>query len=93
MTDDHALDYGSFEGVIPEGRYGAGEVIIWDRGTYKSIGGSLASGRFEFDLSGKKLKGAFVLVKMKGKDKEWLLIKKKDEHAVKVDFIFVILLA
>ena len=83
MVDDHSLEYGSFEGVIPEGRYGAGAVIIWDKGNCKMLGGDIGSGRLEFELSGKKLKGAFVLAKMKGKDKEWLLIKKKDEHAVK----------
>lgn len=83
MVEDHALDYGSFEGIIPEGYYGAGEVIIWDKGTYKLLDGSIDSGRIEFKLNGKKLKGAFVLVKMKSKDKEWLLIKRKDEYAVK----------
>jgi len=83
MVEDHALDYGSFEGIIPEGYYGAGEVIIWDKGTYKLLDGSIDSGRIEFKLNGKKLKGAFVLVKMKIKDKEWLLIKRKDEYAIK----------
>ncbi len=84
MVDDHPIEYGSFEGIIPEGRYGAGAVIIWDRGNYKMLGGDIGSGRLEFELSGKKLKGAFVLAKMKGKDdKKWLLIKRKDEHAVK----------
>lgn len=81
MVEDHPLDYVSFEGMIPEGNYGAGTVVIWDRGTYNLISGSAGTGRIEMSLNGKKLKGAFVLTKMKGKDKEWLLIKKKDEHA------------
>lgn len=81
MVDDHLLEYGSFEGIIPEGRYGAGKVIIWDSGQYILLGGSINAGRLEFELNGKKLKGVFVLTKMKGKDKEWLLIKKKDRHA------------
>lgn len=81
MVEDHPLDYVSFEGMIPEGNYGAGTVVIWDRGTYNLISGSAGTGRIEMLLNGKKLKGAFVLTKMKGKDKEWLLIKKKDDHA------------
>ena len=81
MVEDHALDYGSFQGTIPEGYYGAGTVVIWDRGTYKLIGGGIDSGKIEFLLNGKMLKGIFVLTRMKGKDKEWLLIKKRDEYA------------
>lgn len=81
MVEDHDIEYGSFEGTIPEGQYGAGTVVIWDSGTYKLLGGSIGMGRLEFYLNGKKLKGAFLLMKMKGKDKEWLLIKKKDEYA------------
>jgi len=79
---DHELSYGGFEGIIPEGEYGAGEVVIWDRGTFRLIGGSREEGKLEFELKGKKLKGAFALVRMTGKKKEWLLIKKKDAHAV-----------
>jgi bifunctional non-homologous end joining protein LigD len=78
MVEDHPLDYASFEGVIPEGQYGAGTVSIWDKGTYQLIDGEIESGRLEFLLKGKRLKGTFVLIKMKGKEKEWLLIKKKD---------------
>ncbi|MDP3111040.1 MAG: DNA polymerase ligase N-terminal domain-containing protein [Thermodesulfovibrionales bacterium] len=81
MVEDHPLDYGSFEGTIPEGNYGAGTVVIWDKGTYNLLSGSIGSGRIEILLEGEKLKGFFVLLRMKGKDKEWLLIKKKDEHA------------
>lgn len=78
MVDDHSLEYGSFEGEIPEGQYGAGKVVIWDRGKFSLKSGSIKEGKLEFTLSGKKLKGAFVLARMSGKEKEWLLIKKKD---------------
>lgn len=81
MVEDHLLDYGSFEGIIPEGNYGAGAVVIWDRGTYNLLTGDIRKGKIEIMLQGDKLKGVFVLTRMKGKDKEWLLIKKKDEHA------------
>lgn len=81
MVEDHSLEYGSFEGVIPEGQYGAGTVVIWDNGTYKLLGGNVNAGRIEIFLNGSKLKGVFVLTRMKGKDKEWLLIKKGDEYA------------
>ena len=81
MVEDHALEYASFEGEIPEGSYGAGKVVIWDEGSYEVLGGNIKNGRMEFLLKGKKLKGIFVLLKFKGKDKEWLLIKKKDKFA------------
>jgi bifunctional non-homologous end joining protein LigD len=84
---DHPLSYGSFEGVIPEDHYGAGAVYIWDTGAYDLINGSLQNGRIEFVLHGRKLQGAFVLIKMKGKEKEWLFIKKRDHFA---DFSFVL---
>jgi bifunctional non-homologous end joining protein LigD len=80
-VDDHPLEYGSFEGIIPEGLYGAGEVLIWDRGAFSLKAGGVREGRLEFTLKGRKLKGAFVLVRMSGKVKEWLLIKQKDEYA------------
>ena len=57
MVEDHPLDYGSFEGIIPEGNYGAGTVVIWDRGTYNLFSGSIGSGRIEILLEGEKLKG------------------------------------
>ncbi len=88
MVDDHALDYGSFEGIIPEGQYGAGTVSIWDSGDYATLGGGIPQGKIEFILEGKKLKGSFVLTKMKGRKKEWLLIKKRDEFADD-DFIMI----
>lgn len=80
-VEDHELEYGSFEGKIPEGQYGAGEVRIWDNGEFDNVDGSVKEGRIEFTLIGKKLKGRFVIFRMKGKDKEWLLVKMKDEFA------------
>lgn len=81
MVDDHPLEYGIFEGIIPEGHYGAGPVIIWDSGTYDSVKQDISKGKIEFYLRGKKLKGLFVLTRMKGKEKEWLFIKKNDEYS------------
>ena len=81
MVDDHPLDYGTFEGIIPEGNYGAGPVFIWDSGKYEIVSADMDKGRLEFILNGNKLKGAFVLTKLKQKEKEWLLIKKKDQFA------------
>lgn len=81
MVDDHALEYGSYEGIIPEGSYGAGAVVIWDRGEFEPLRGNVKEGRIEVFLKGKKLKGVFALARMSGKEKEWLLIKKRDEYA------------
>ena len=99
MVEDHPYDYKDFEGEIPEGNYGAGIVEIWDNGTYSDIENSpreeaeknlragLKSGDFKFRLFGKKLKGEFVLVKLKGKDdNSWLLIKHRDEYATDEDY-------
>ena len=80
MVDDHELEYACFEGTIPEGEYGAGDVFIWDRGTYELKGGSIGIGKLEVVFKGKKLKGVFALARMSGKEKEWLLIKKNDEY-------------
>ena len=87
-VEDHPFDYRTFEGTIPEGNYGAGEVIIWDRGTYEpegteSVAAQLARGELKFRLHGHKLNGSFVLVKLKRSQKgnEWLLIKHRDEDA------------
>ena len=90
-TEDHPIEYSDFEGEIPEGQYGAGTVEIWDRGSYETVAdtegeepvspeASLRRGRITMRLCGEKMKGEWALVRMKGK-KEWLLIKKKDEHA------------
>ncbi len=79
MVDDHDLEYADFEGMIPEGMYGAGDVFIWDSGTYDLKQGSINEGKLEIVFKGRELKGMFVLVRMSGKEKEWLLIKKNDE--------------
>ena len=94
MVEDHPVSYGSFEGDIPPGNYGAGHVDIWDRGTYephdedgniiseKEFLKQLNAGGIKFRLFGKKLKGSFALVAMKGRDENaWLLIKHRDEQA------------
>jgi bifunctional non-homologous end joining protein LigD len=87
MVEDHPLEYGGFEGVIPKGNYGAGSVMLWDRGAYELLGDASAEeqlkrGDFKFRLSGQKLSGEFALVRMKrGKGNEWLLIKKRDSSA------------
>jgi bifunctional non-homologous end joining protein LigD len=85
MTEDHPLDYANFEGKIPEGNYGAGTVMVWDRGTFRVEGQlealkQLEKGEIKFHLKGEKLRGSFVLVKLKKSEKgnEWLMIKHKD---------------
>jgi bifunctional non-homologous end joining protein LigD len=85
MTEDHPLDYANFEGKIPEGNYGAGTVMVWDRGTFRLEGNlgalkQLEKGEIKFSLNGEKLRGSFVLVKLKHSEKgnEWLMIKHKD---------------
>jgi bifunctional non-homologous end joining protein LigD len=85
MVEDHPLEYGEFEGIIPEGNYGAGPVLIWDSGIFKPEGdpeSALKKGKISFYLEGKKLKGLFSLVLMKGRGsgKDWLLIKGKDSY-------------
>ena len=89
MTEDHPLEYGKFEGVIPKGEYGGGPVMLWDRGTWEPIGDpdeGLAKGDFKFTLHGDRLNGDYVLVRMKPRKEDrgkqnWLLIKKRDEFA------------
>jgi bifunctional non-homologous end joining protein LigD len=81
IVQDHPLDYADFEGTIPEGMYGAGAVVIWDRGSFEITGGNLHDGNLDIVLHGRILKGAFALVKMSGKDTEWLFMKKKDAFA------------
>jgi len=90
-TENHPLKYANFEGVIPKGEYGAGAVIIWDKGTYKNqrkdgknMTESLKDGKIEIFLQGKKLKGGYALIKTgskKNNGKRWLLIKKSDDYA------------
>ena len=84
-VEDHPVEYGSFEGVIPRGEYGAGAVVLWDRGTWTPVidpGAALKKGELKFELRGEKLAGRWALVRMKGDDpKAWLLVKDKDEQA------------
>ena len=87
-TEDHPMAYSSWEGVIPQGEYGGGTMIVWDRGTWTPEGDArkgLAEGRLTFTLDGERLKGAWSLVRMKdeGNRHNWLLIKRSDEHALK----------
>jgi bifunctional non-homologous end joining protein LigD len=92
MTEDHPYDYAKFEGVIPEGNYGAGNVIIWDEGTWEFIEPgddpvkAIQSGKLTFRMFGRKMFGEWALVKIKGRSKsergnEWLLLKHRDEYA------------
>ena len=88
MVEDHPVEYGEFEGNIPKGNYGAGSVMLWDRGMFELIGpesgaAQIARGDLKFRLHGEKLSGSWALVLMKGKGKgnDWLLLKKKDEAA------------
>lgn len=89
-VEDHPLDYRDFEGNIPSGQYGAGNVIVWDKGTYRLAEGDdpateIGNGKIKFVLHGKKLNGEFTLVKIKGREGErgdpWLLVKDRDEYA------------
>jgi len=82
QTEDHPLEYGDFEGVIPEKQYGAGDVLLWDRGTWIPEGDAiegLERGRLRFRLEGRKLRGSWLLTRTR--DKNWLLIKRDDEEA------------
>src|ERR1700744_228428 len=96
QVEDHPFDYKDFEGIIPEGNYGAGTVIVWDEGTYEPLGetdptktaqekvlrAALRAGSLKFRLNGTKLKGEFALVKTQGRgDRSWLLIKHRDKYA------------
>ncbi len=86
-VEDHPLEYGEFEGIIPQGHYGAGAVLIWDFGNFQpeeDPEAALKKGKLSFSLQGRKLKGGFSLALMKGRGtgKEWLLIKKRDTFAI-----------
>ncbi|MEO6055910.1 MAG: DNA polymerase ligase N-terminal domain-containing protein, partial [Gemmatimonadales bacterium] len=84
LVEDHPLEYGDFEGLIPKGNYGAGAVIVWDRGQWVPVGDpaeGLAKGKLLFELKGYKLQGLWTLVKLKKGQKEWLLIKERDAWA------------
>ena len=87
-VEDHPLDYATFEGVIPKGQYGAGTVIVWDRGEWIPTGDprdGYRQGKLKFELQGEKLNGRWTLVRMRGRGNErqepWLLIKERDETA------------
>ncbi|MBI4419789.1 MAG: DNA ligase, partial [Gemmatimonadetes bacterium] len=81
LVEDHPIEYGDFEGMIPEGNYGAGAVIVWDRGRWIPLGDpeeGVKKGKLLFELQGYKLRGKWTLVKLKKGEKEWLLIKERD---------------
>jgi bifunctional non-homologous end joining protein LigD len=93
QVEDHPIEYNKFEGTIPKGEYGGGTVMLWDRGTYgyggsdpdpdQGLRGGYEKGDLKFVLDGKRLKGSWVLVRMRRPGKpQWLLIKHRDEHAV-----------
>jgi bifunctional non-homologous end joining protein LigD len=89
QVEDHPIDYATFEGVIPEGEYGGGTVMVWDQGTWtpeqEDVDAALTKGDLKMTLYGKKLKGSWVLVRTRGygrdDGKSWLLIKHRDEYA------------
>ena len=85
-TEDHPMDYGGFEGVIPKGNYGAGNVIIWDAGTYEMVDPETPElgwkkGKLHFILKGQKLKGEWVLVRGSREPKQWIFFKVRDKYA------------
>jgi bifunctional non-homologous end joining protein LigD len=89
-VEDHDLEYADFEGVIEEGHYGAGPVLVWDSGWFEFVGekqaGAVATAMFktgtlDFVLHGRRLQGRFSMVRMKGRPRQWLLIKHRDEYA------------
>jgi len=98
MVEDHPIDYADFEGIIPKGNYGAGEVMIWDHGTYDPIDDNgeiisaslfsknLKKGSIKFTMNGKKLKGVFALIHFKKVENSWLLIKHHDAYASGDDY-------
>ena len=95
MVEDHPYDYRNFEGIIPEGNYGGGTVIVWDEGTYEPMDADdlskeeqeklllkqLYTGDLKLKMHGKKIKGTFALFRLKKEEKSWLLVKKDDEYA------------
>src|SRR5256712_11928524 len=88
QVEDHPVDYADFEGVIPEGEYGGGTVMVWDIGTYEpensdDVAAALRKGELKFSLNGKKLKGSWVLVRTR--DRQWLLIKHRDYYTTDQD--------
>jgi len=95
-VEDHPLEYAGFEGVIPEGEYGAGTVMLWDLGTWTpddpNVEESLRKGEMKFKLNGEKLRGAWILIRTGGEDHgskkaSWLLMKRKDRYAATDDVL------
>lgn len=91
-VEDHPIEYNAFEGIIPEGEYGGGTVMIWDRGTWmpelSDVDAAMKKGELKFSLDGEKLHGSWVLVRTRRRGEErtsWLLIKHRDEAAAKRD--------
>ncbi len=85
QVEDHPVDYAKFEGVIPEGEYGGGTVMVWDYGTYEpentsDVSAAIRKGELKFSLKGKKLMGSWALVRTR--DRQWLLIKHRDHYAI-----------
>jgi len=88
QVEDHPVDYAKFEGVIPEGEYGGGTVMVWDYGTYEpedteDVSEALRKGELKFTLNGEKLKGSWVLVRTR--DRQWLLLKHRDYYTTEED--------
>jgi bifunctional non-homologous end joining protein LigD len=94
-VEDHPIEYGGFEGIIPEGQYGGGTVMVWDRGTWEpddeDVDAHLKKGDLKFTLHGSKLKGSWALVRTSGMGKDtrakWLLIKHRDKYASMQDIV------
>ncbi len=88
QVEDHPVDYANFEGVIPEGEYGGGTVMVWDHGTWEpevaDVDAALRKGDLKFTLHGQKLRGSWVLVRT---PRGWLLIKHRDQYASKEDIL------
>ncbi len=88
QVEDHDLEHADFEGVIEEGRYGAGPVLVWDRGWYEPLTGdksgtaALASGKLDFVLHGRRLRGRFSLIAIKNQPGHWLLVKQADQESL-----------
>ncbi|HDS44943.1 MAG TPA: DNA ligase [Methanomicrobia archaeon] len=86
-TEDHPLSYAEFEGVIPEGEYGAGTVMVWDRGTYENlnederVAEGLENGHIKINLKGEKLKGGYALTETNSEKNWWILVKTRDDAA------------
>ncbi len=101
MVEDHPIEYGDFEGTIAPGNYGAGSVIVWDRGEYRSVdpigdaAAGVRAGKLDFELFGQKLRGGFTLVRTRGMRSgstarpAWLLIKKRDRYASEQDVLAI----